>query len=359
MSLTVSTVFVFILGTLLGSFLNVVIYRLPRRLSVVWPGSRCPHCQMPILAYDNIPLVSFLVLRGRCRTCGAPISWRYPLVEAAAGLLLAGLWLRFAPSAAWVPFGGDAVFVLMLVVVFAIDLDHQIVPNAITYPGLAAGLLLAILQGRVVPSVLAALGAGASFLLVAIVGGFALGVTADKNVKTAEEVRHKQESAEAPNHGDSLVYETERMLREVGDKISADERQKVEGKLKVLKHALGSDDVAKITRAIDDLQQTTFKPGTGGDLGAAVVAEVEERQDVMGGGDIKLAAMMGMFLSWPAIAVALMLAFTLGAAVGVLLLGLRMRTRKDPIPFGPMLAVGGVIALFASDAILHWYLGTL
>ncbi len=251
MSLTVSAVLVFIFGTILGSFLNVVIYRLPRGLSLVAPGSRCPHCQTPIRPHDNIPLLSFFLLRGRCRTCRASIGWRYPVVEAAAGLLLAALWVRFAPSAAWVPFVAAGVFALTLVAVFAIDLDHQIVPNAITYPGLAAGVLLAILQGRVVPSVLAALGAGAFFLLVAIVS-------------------------------------------------------------------------------------------RGG----------------MGGGDIKLAAMMGAFLSWPAIAVALLLAFTLGAAVGVLLLGLRKRSRKDPIPFGPSLAVGGVIALFASDAILHWYLGT-
>jgi leader peptidase (prepilin peptidase)/N-methyltransferase len=251
MNLGVSTVFVFILGTILGSFLNVVIYRLPRRLSVVRPASRCPHCQTPIRPYDNIPLLSFLILRGRCRTCRAPISWRYPVVEAAAGLLLAGLWVHFAPSAMWVPFVADAVFALMLIAVFFIDLDYQIVPNAITYSGLALGLLLAIPQGRVVPSVLSALGASAFFLLIAILS-------------------------------------------------------------------------------------------RGG----------------MGGGDIKLAAMMGAFLSWPAVAVALLLAFTGGAGAGLVLMGLRKRTRKDPIPFGPSLALGGVIALFAADGILRWYLNT-
>ena len=248
MNLVASTVFVFIFGTIFGSFLNVVIYRLPQRLSIVRPRSRCPHCQTPIQPYDNIPLVSFLILRGRCRTCRAPISWRYPLVETAAGLLLASLWLRFAPSAAWVPFIAAAVFSLMLIAVFFIDLDHQIVPNAITYSGLVVGLLLAIPQGRVVPSVLSALGASVFFLLIAILS-------------------------------------------------------------------------------------------RGG----------------MGGGDIKLAAMMGAFLSWPAVAVALLLAFTLGAGAGLVLIGLRKRTRKDPIPFGPSLAVGGVIALLAADGILRWY----
>jgi leader peptidase (prepilin peptidase)/N-methyltransferase len=142
------------------------------------------------------------------------------------------------------------VFSLLLLAVFFIDLDHQMVPNAITYPGLAAGLLLAILQGRFLPSVLAAAGAGAFFLLIAIV-----------------------------SHGG------------------------------------------------------------------------------MGGGDIKLAAMMGAFLSWPAIVVALLLAFTSGAMAGALLIAARKRSRKDPIPFGPSLAAAGVAAIFAAQPLLRWYLG--
>src|SRR5256886_16456427 len=175
MSLAASAVMVFILGTILGSFLNVVIYRLPRGLSIVRPGSLCPHCRTLIRPRDNIPLVSFLILRGRCRACRAPISWRYPLVEAASGGLLAGLWIRFAPAGAWVPLAATALFALMLVVVFFIDLDHQIVPNAITYPGLVAGLLFAIPQGRLVPSAPVAGGAGAVFLLIAVVSGGGLG----------------------------------------------------------------------------------------------------------------------------------------------------------------------------------------
>jgi len=138
----------------------------------------------------------------------------------------------------------------MLVAVFFIDLDHQIVPNAITYPGIVAGLLLAIPQGRLVPSVVVAASAGALFLLIAVV-----------------------------SHGG------------------------------------------------------------------------------MGGGDIKLAAMMGALLSWPATAVALLLAFVMGATAGVLLIAVKRRSRKDPIPFGPSLAAGAVIALFAGDVILRWYLG--
>src|SRR5205809_4583076 len=131
MSLAASAVLVFIFGTILGSFLNVVIYRLPRGLSIVRPGSSCPHCHTPIRARDNIPLASFLILRGRCRACGVPISWRYPLVEAASRGLLAGGWIRFAPAGARVPLVAIVLFSLLLVVVFFIVLDHLIVPNAI------------------------------------------------------------------------------------------------------------------------------------------------------------------------------------------------------------------------------------
>lgn len=250
MNMTLSTALVFVFGTVLGSFLNVVIYRLPRGRSIVRPGSRCPHCGAPIRPVDNIPILSFAILRGRCRACRAAIGWRYLVVEVAAGLVVAGLWMRFAPLGAWVSLVAGGMFSLALLAVFFIDLDHQIVPNAITYPGLAAGLLLAIPQSRIVSSVLAAAGAGAFFLIVAMAS-------------------------------------------------------------------------------------------RGG----------------MGGGDIKLAAMMGSFLGWPAIAVALLFAFVLGAAAGLLLIAAKKRSRRDPIPFGPSLAVGGVIALFAADAVLRWYLG--
>src|SRR5207247_7772662 len=109
MSFAASAVMAFILGTILGSFLNVVIYRLPRGLSIVRPGSRCPHCHTLIRPRDNIPLVSFLILRGRCRACRAPISWRYPMVGAGSGGLFAGLRSRFARAGSWVLFAAIAL----------------------------------------------------------------------------------------------------------------------------------------------------------------------------------------------------------------------------------------------------------
>jgi len=159
---------------------------------------------------------------------------------------VAAVWLK---TNTLLDFAAGSLFTLLMLAIFFIDLEHHIVPNALSYPGLILGLLLAIPQGRFADALFAAAGAGAFFLLIAIVS-------------------------------------------------------------------------------------------RGG----------------MGGGDIKLAALMGAFLGWPAIAVALFIAFMLGAGVGLFLIALRRRARRDPIPFGPALAVGGILALFVAESIVAWYL---
>ncbi|MBI3998690.1 MAG: prepilin peptidase [Armatimonadetes bacterium] len=247
------------LGAVLGSFANVIIYRLPREESIVFPGSRCPHCRASIRAWDNVPLLSFVFLRGRCRACGAPISLRYPLVEALMAALVVAVRLRFSGSApdaaglhavtAALPLISALLFVFLLVVITFIDLDHRLILNRLTYPGIAGGFLVAAAQGRASPALIAGLGAAGIILVIVIVS-------------------------------------------------------------------------------------------RGG----------------MGLGDVKLAALIGTFLTSPALtAVALFLGFMAGGLVGVVLLALRLRGRKDPIPFGPFLALGALGALFWGDAIIRWY----
>lgn len=237
-----------LLGAMAGSFANVAIYRLPRRESLFTPRSRCPHCGHLIRARDNIPVLSFLFLRGRCRDCGSPISWRYPLVEVMTALLFLATWRWFGVSPAALR---ALLFALLMVIVIFIDLDHRIIPDALTYPALAAGLLLAWGDGPrgFLIALLAALGSGLAFFLIAVLS-------------------------------------------------------------------------------------------RGG----------------MGGGDIKLAAVMGAFLGWPAIVAAMFISFTLGGVVGLVLLAARIRRRKDPVPFGPFLAAGGIAALFWGEALIQWYL---
>lgn len=124
------------IGAIVGSFLNVCIYRLPLDRSIVWPASACPRCGRELSWYENIPVISYLALRGRCRTCAAPIGIRYPTVEALTALMFAFAWWYFAPGAL---LASRLVFGCLLIVLFAIDLEHQLLPHRITLTGIGVG----------------------------------------------------------------------------------------------------------------------------------------------------------------------------------------------------------------------------
>jgi leader peptidase (prepilin peptidase)/N-methyltransferase len=159
--------YVAIFGLIVGSYLNVVVYRLPLGLSTVYPRSRCPGCGSLIRARDNVPVLSFLLLRGRCRNCGTPISWRYPLVEATTGALFVGCLLRFGLTFSTLT---AIVFSCLMLVLALIDFDHMILPDRITLPGIVLGLaaqLVAPLAGLWPAVIGAALGAG---ILLAVWG---------------------------------------------------------------------------------------------------------------------------------------------------------------------------------------------
>jgi leader peptidase (prepilin peptidase)/N-methyltransferase len=250
MTVAAGAVLAGVFGLTFGSFLNVVAHRLPRRESLVKPRSRCPECNAQIRARDNVPVLGWLLLRGRCRDCGAPISKRYPLVEAATALLCALVVVvkGIEPEALI-----GIVFVLLLVPITLIDLEYRIIPNKLTGLGAILGIaLVAILTpGDLTEHLIAAAAAG-GFLLIA-----------------------------------ALVYPAG-----------------------------------------------------------------------MGMGDVKLAAVMGIFLG-RAVGPAMFAALLAGSVVGI---GIMARhgagARKRTIPFGPWLAFGGLVGLFAGDEIVDWYLGT-
>jgi len=142
----------FLLGAIIGSFLNVVIHRYPREENVVFPPSHCPHCEAKIRPYDNVPVLSYLWLRGRCRACGERIAARYPLVELANGLFYLAIYQRTGPTAGFV---AVAAIVSMILVLIYIDLDIQILPDVIDLPGLAIGLAIgATHMGALYPDLL-------------------------------------------------------------------------------------------------------------------------------------------------------------------------------------------------------------
>ncbi len=243
-----------VLAAALGSFLNVCISRLPRGESIVSPPSHCPRCDTPIRAYDNIPLVSFAVLGGRCRACRTPISWRYPLVEALA--VAAGVLVLWQLGATWD--GARAfVFLLALIAVTFTDLEHHIIPDWITLPGILVGLAF-----QLYPSPRAVLDG----LLGCLLGG-------------------------------GMFY------------------------------------------VIAWLSPKVFG------------------QEGMGGGDIKLAGMMGAFLGWKVVLVAVYVAVLVGGVGGVLLLLLGLKRLGQHLAFGPFLALGGIVAALWGRPFLSWYFG--
>jgi leader peptidase (prepilin peptidase)/N-methyltransferase len=163
----VGSLLVGLVGLALGSFLNVVITRLPRG-EAIWAGrSRCLQCRRPLAWYDNIPLLSYIWLRGRCRACGAAISWRYPLVELAGGLMAVALWRSF-PFPDRLLLLAYGPFCLVLIVLAAIDLEHRLLPDAITIPGTILGLLLSLVLPHLslASAAAGALGGGALFYVV-------------------------------------------------------------------------------------------------------------------------------------------------------------------------------------------------
>ncbi|HEX9190836.1 MAG TPA: A24 family peptidase [Candidatus Deferrimicrobiaceae bacterium] len=241
----------FLVGACVGSFLNVVIHRLPREESIVSPRSRCPGCGREIRARENIPIVSFVVLGGKCAGCGGGISWRYPAVELIAAAGFAAIFLLDGPG---IPLLRDLLFFSLLVPIAFIDIDHRIIPDEISLGGLAAGLLLSFLPG----------GDWKESFAGALLGGGILYATA-------------------------FLYEKARG---------------VEG---------------------------------------------------MGGGDIKLLAMIGAFLGWRGALSTIFLGAFLGAAGGILAMRKGGEGLKTAIPFGPYLCVAALLSRYLGG----WFWGMI
>ena len=237
-----------VMGALIGSFLNVVAYRLPRKESLVSPGSRCPECGTPIKPWHNIPVFGWLMLRGKCASCGARISPRYPIVEAATAALCAAVVLdKGADRDAWL----GLAFVLLLVPITLIDLDTRTIPNKLTLTGaiVAPAIVLLTKSDSIVEHLIAAAAGGGFFLIAAL----------------------------------------------------------------------------------------AYPRG-------------------MGMGDVKLAGVMGLFLG-KAVGPALLIALLSGTVIGVAIIARKGQAegRKTAVPFGPFLALGGVIALFVGYSMAHYY----
>jgi leader peptidase (prepilin peptidase)/N-methyltransferase len=239
------------LGLCAGSFMNVCIYRLPRGGSLIRPRSRCPGCDYQLRWYDNIPLISYLLLWGRCRSCRSRISLRYPIVEIVTAVVFFAHYAVFDLTALMFV---RALFASALIVLFAIDLEHQILPNAITLPGIVAGLIFSVVLP---PGVFDA-------VLGVLIGGGVLWLIGEAYYRYSG-------------------------------------------------------------------------------------------QEGMGGGDVKMLAMVGAFLGWKQVLVTLVVSSVTGSLLGLLLILSRRGNLKQALPFGTFIAIGALLASLVGERIVQWY----
>lgn len=251
-------IFIFILGSIIGSFLNVCIYRLPRAESIIFPSSHCVHCNNKIRWYDNIPFLSYLNLRGKCRFCARPISARYFVVEFLTALLLLLFHVSFGLSAKFFVF---SILGAALIVSTFIDFEHQLIPDVISIPGIFVGLSASALF----PSILGELKAAGAIL-------------------------------------DSLAG---------------------------------------------------ILVGGGSIYAMGVLGKMAFKKEAMGGGDVKLMAMIGAFLGWRLVLLTFFLAPFFGTAVGIIV---KIKEKKDIIPYGPYLSLATIIAILWGKRILDYLL---
>jgi leader peptidase (prepilin peptidase) / N-methyltransferase len=245
-------IFVSIFGLCIGSFLNVCIYRLPESKSIVRPRSMCPNCGTLIRFYDNIPILSYIVLRGKCRHCSATIALRYPVVELISGVFALGVYLKYGIRFETLIY---YAFIAALLVITFIDIDHQIIPDVVTLPGIPVFFAASFALPQIT---------WAESLLGVLVGGGSLFLVA-------------------------WLY-----------------------------HLL------------------TKKEG-------------------MGGGDIKLLAMIGAVIGWKGVLFTIFLASAVGTLAGLLIMLKTRKTMKLAVPFGPFLTIGGISYIFFGPQLINWY----
>jgi len=350
--------FAFILGAAVGSFLNVCIYRLPVDLSINRPRrSFCPSCKKPIPWHQNLPLISWIMLRGRCANCGSKIPFRYFAVELLTALLFLAIWQSFA----WQLAIAYWIFVSFLIVGTFIDFEHFIIPDRVTIGGIIAGVIVSLIvpdlmdtDSRLAAGVRSMLAAGLGYAILLIVleaGKIAFGrkkirfdaptpFTWTKREDDADFIVGSEQSL----WSDHFAREKDRLLLECDEAkidnhtyagVTLDfhyDRVAVEGKVLALDHVTQISGVAR---------------------------ELVIPREAMGRGDLKFLAAIGAFLGWRAVLFSLFAGSLLGSIIGLITLVVGKRVWSAKLPFGPYLAFGAVSWMFFGDTFLRWYGGLL
>jgi leader peptidase (prepilin peptidase)/N-methyltransferase len=340
----------FVLGCMVGSFLNVCIHRLPLGESIVSPPSHCPHCKYSIPWYLNIPLITWLYLRGRCRNCGAPISVRYFLVELLTGIVFLACWFQFGyltPGLAVV----YCFFLASLIAATFIDFEHFIIPDEITIGSMVAGFLcsffvpglhqVASVEASLKQSLLGmGVGAGLIYLILRL-GKLAFG--RHKMALPAEtRIVFTETAVQLPDK--AIPYEE--LFYRQSDAILLRART-VELVDRCYKNV-----VVRLSPTLLQIEEEKLNPETVPHL-EAVSSEIVLPREAMGFGDVKFMAGIGAFLGWKAVIFSLMVSSAIGSAVGLALIA--VGRRQSRLPYGPYIAMAAAIWLFAGPQLIHWY----
>lgn len=354
----------FAFGCIVGSFLNVCIYRMPLELSIISPPSHCPHCKYSIPFYLNIPLVTWLALRGRCKNCGAPISPRYFAVELLTGVTFLGCWLAFGHQAPWLALV-YSIFIAGLIVATFIDFEHFIIPDEITLGGAAAGFILSIFLPQMHGVIRWSESAVWSLLGIAAGAGIVYAVLrlgkllfGRQKVELDGETKiHFTESslvlpdAEIPygeifyRRTDTIAFFANRLelvdrtyqnvkvhLTAPGWSGGENGQQSHSGQLRIGDDEFNPEDVAFME---------------------ATCSELVLPREAMGLGDVKFMAGIGAFLGWKGVVFSLMASSLIGSVVGVALIIARKREWSSRMPYGPYIALAAVIWIFSGNKLVQ------
>ena len=353
------TVVLFVFGAMVGSFLNVCIHRMPRGESIVTPPSHCPHCGYSIPWWLNIPLLTWVYLRGRCRNCRAPISARYFLVELLTAALFAGVWIRYGHISPWIALADCALLGGLIVATF-IDFEHFIIPDEVTLGGIGAGLICSFgipeLQTNW-PSfarhAASSVAVKESLLGIVVGGGLLYGVLrlgklflGKYKIQFPAETRVvftetcvKLPEEEIPY--EDLFYRNSDTIIVVGRRIQIPDRCYFEGSIRLSPKSLR-------------IGRDTFNPEEISEF-EVLTEELTMPREAMGFGDVKFMAAIGSFLGWPGVIFCLTASSAIGAVVGLTLIALKKREKSSRLPYGPYIALAAVIWVFGGqDLVKHW-----
>jgi len=338
----------FVFGSMVGSFLNVCIYRMPRDLSVVSPPSHCPHCKYAIPFYLNVPLLTWLSLRGRCKNCGAPISARYFIVELFTGLMFLACWLAFGYQAPWHALV-YSIFLAGLIAATFIDFEHFIIPDEITIGGAVAGFIISVFmpslhgvqkhsEGAVMSLLGIAAGAGIVYAVLRLgkllFGRQKIKLPPDSKIifsETALCLPDKEIPYEEIfyRETDTIVLQA-RHVELVDRGYPAASVRLSPSTLKIGDERISPDDVAHLEASSN---------------------EIVLPREAMGLGDVKFMAGIGAFIGWKGALFSLMASSVIGAAVGTILILMHRREWSSRMPYGPYIAFAAVIWLFGGEKI--------